>query len=106
MIFPRFRLIPDDTYAFPYLKQTTSRRRFHRNKKMTIMEFIRAMEEFERFMSSKNKKPDEKKDDKEKAHRFTLLETIGLCMFIGPVVGFAYLYMFQAFLQRVETLVK
>ena len=50
--------------------------------------------------AEEKKKNDSKK--KSEPRKFTFLETFGLCVFFGPILGFSYLFLVKAALIQVE----
>lgn len=50
--------------------------------------------------TEEKKKNDSKK--KPEPRKFTFLETFGLCVFLGPILGFSYLFLVKAALIQVE----
>lgn len=59
-----------------------------------VHEFLEKLKKENEENAKKKKKPEPRK--------FTFLETFGMCIFFGPILGFGYLYMVKAALIQVE----
>ena len=63
---------------------------------------------FRTFMEDEDKKKKESDKSKKKPEspKFSFLETWGLCLTLGPIIGIGYLYTIKYMLIQVEHLVK
>lgn len=59
-----------------------------------VHEFLEKLKKENEENAKKKKKPEPRK--------FTFLETFGLCVFFGPILGFSYLFLVKAALIQVE----
>lgn len=67
----------------------------------TYMRFKSFMEE-----EDKKKKDSDKNKKKPEPPKFSFLETWGLCLTLGPIIGIGYLYTIKYMLIQVEHLVR